>query len=301
MRRKIGFLLGLIALVALVAFVVRALSSRGPKQGELRVDSVPVASVFLDNKNIGKTPYKEKVDAGSYTLKLVPDSATAQLTSWQGKVDVGQNLLTYVNAALSESELSSAIDVVWLEKITSKKSELSVTTSPDGATVLVDDATKGLTPLTLQDIAPGDHTVSITSTGFLTRTLKIKTTPGYRVIANLKLALVSATPTPEASPTGSITPAPTGKTTPTPKISPTKAATSSANTVTPPKPYVIIKDTPTGFLRVRMEPSTGATEAGRVNPGEKYTILDSDNGWYQIRYDNSNTGWVSGQYTEKVE
>lgn len=293
MRRKIGFLLGIVILVVIVAFVVRALSARGPKQGELRVDSVPVASVFLDNKNIGKTPYKEKVDAGSYTLKLVADSTTSQLTSWEGKVDVGQNLLTYVNAALSESELSTAVDVVWLEKITSKNSELSVTTSPDGATVLVDDVTKGLTPLTLQDITPGDHTVSITSTGFLTRTLKIKTTPGYRVIANLKLALVSATPTPEASPTEEISPA--GKATPT------KAATSSASTTTPPKPYIVVKDTPTGFLRVREEPSTSATEAARVNPGEKYSILDTDNGWYQIRYDNTNTGWVSGQYVEKIE
>ncbi|OGG31210.1 hypothetical protein A3A63_02550 [Candidatus Gottesmanbacteria bacterium RIFCSPLOWO2_01_FULL_46_9] len=300
MKRKVFFLVGLIGLVFIIGALVRFLGNRGPKQGELRVDSQPAATIFLDNKNIGKTPYKDKVEFGEYTIKLVPETTTTALTSWQGKIVVGQNLLTYVNANLSESELTTAIDVVWLEKITSKQSELSVTTNPDGATVLVDDVSRGVTPLSLQDIAPGDHAVSVTSIGFLARSLKIKTTPGYRLIANLKLALSGATTTPEASPAESS--APSGKATPTPKLTPVKTATGSAGqTSDPPRPFVIIKDTPTGFLRVREEPSTSATEAGRVNPGEKYTISDTQSGWYQIKYDGINSGWVSGQYTEKVE
>ncbi len=291
MKRKIVFLAVLLGLVLLVAGVIRFLTNRGPKEGELRIDSVPVATIFLDNKNIGRTPFKDKVQSGEYTLKLVPESATAQLTTWEGKIAVGANLLTYVNAALSESELTTAVDVVWLEKITSKQSELSVTTSPDGATVLVDDATRGVTPLSVSDIAAGDHNLSITSSGFLSRSLKVKTTPGYRLIANLKLALSAGGQT--ASPTAA----------PTPDLSgtPTKPATSSSTKADPTKPFVTIKDTPTGFLRVRLEPSTGASEAGRVNPGEKYTYSDTQNGWYQIKYDGKNTGWVSGQYVEKTE
>lgn len=297
MKRKIVFLLSLIGLVLVVAFVVKMLTGRGPKQGELRVDSSPAASIFLDNKNIGRTPFKDKIEAGSYTIKVVPESITTQLASWEGKIVVGPNLLTYVNANLNESELSSAVDVLWLEKISSKQSELSVTTSPDGATVLVDDVTRGVTPVSLSDISPGDHTVTVTSAGFLTRTLKIKTTPGYRLISTMKLGLASGGQQ-EASPTPTLTVTPTGKVTTTP----TKIATSSASTVPdPPKPFLTVKDTPTGFLRVRMEPSTGASEAAQVNPGEKYTILDTQNGWHQIRYDGTNTGWVSGQYVSKTE
>lgn len=289
MKRKLVFLAILLGLVFLVAAVIRFLTNRGPKEGELRVDSQPVATIFLDNKNIGRTPFRDKVEAGEYALKLVPESATAQLTTWEGRIVVGQSLLTYVNAILSESELTTAVDVVWLEKITSKQSELSVTTSPDGATVLVDDQTRGVTPLSVSDIAPGDHNLSITSTGFLSRSLKIKTTPGYRLIANLKLALSAGG---QASPTA----------TPTPDLSDTPKATASASQKPdPPKPFVLIKDTPTGFLRVRLEPSTSASEAGRVNPGEKYTYSDTQNGWYQITYDGKNSGWVSGQYVDKVE
>lgn len=290
MKRKLVFLAILLGLVFLVAAVIRFLTNRGPKEGELRVDSQPTATIFVDNKNIGRTPFKDKVQAGEYTIKLVPESITTHLTTWEGRIVVGGNLLTYVNANLSESELTTAVDVVWLEKITSKNSELSVTTTPDGATVLVDDQTRGVTPLSVSDIAPGDHNLSITSSGFLSRMLKIKTTPGYRLIANLKLALSSGG---TASPTA------------TPEVgtpTPTKTATSSATEVPdPPKPFVRIKDTPTGFLRVRLEPSTSASEAARVNPGEKYTYFDTQNGWYQIKYDGKNTGWVLGQYAEKFE
>ena len=285
MKRKVFFLVWLTGLVFIVFALVLFLGNRGPKQGELRVDSQPVATIFLDNKNIGRTPFKDKVASGEYTLKLVPETTTVQITTWQGKVVVGQNLLTYVNANLSESELTTAIDLVWLEKITSKQSELSVTTNPDGATVLVDDVSRGVTPLSLQDIAPGDHTASVTSIGFLSRSLKIKTTSGYRLIANLKLALSGSSTPLESSPTA--TPAPTKK-----------AETTKPD---PIKPYVVIKDTPTGFLRVRMEPSTGATEAAQVKPGEKYSIVDTKNGWFEIKYDGTNAGWISGQYAEKVE
>ncbi len=308
MKRKILFIVGIIGVIGVIYAIIVILGNRGPKFGELRVDSQTPTSIFLDNKNIGKTPYKDKVATGEYTLKLVSDSTTPQLASWQGKVTVGQNLLTYVNANLGETDLTTAIDVVWLEKITSKQSELSVTTSPDGATILVDDVSRGVTPLSVQDILAGEHSVSVTNIGFLTRSIKIKTTAGYRVIANLKLALSGAPQNLIAEETASqsatlTTPTPTEKTSPTGKITPTPTPKTGATTTTkdPEKPFVVIKDTPTGFLRVRMEPSTSASEAGRVNPGEKYSLLDTKNSWYQIKFDGKNLGWVSGQYTDKVE
>ena len=293
MKRKIFFLIGIIGLIIIVIAVIRFLVTRGPKEGELRVDSQPEATVFLNDKNIGRTPYRDKQPTGDYTIKLVPDSATTQLTSWEGSISVGQNLLTYVNANISDSDLTTAVDVVWLQKITSSGSEFSVTTSPDGATVLVDDVVKGVTPLTLSDIIPGDHTVSITNTGFLSRTLQIKTTAGYRLIANLKLALSPGSPTPTASPTATAT---TTGTSGTPS-----ASSSASQKPNPPTPYVVIKDTPTGFLRVRMDASTTATEAARVNPGDKFHVEDSQSGWYEIKYDGTNMGWVSAQYVQAVQ
>ncbi|HCS79379.1 TPA: hypothetical protein DIV55_06625 [Patescibacteria group bacterium] len=299
MKRKLALFLVFLGLLAAVVGVVKLLTGRSGKLGELRVESAPPASVFLDNKHLGRTPFKDKVQAGEYTIKIVPEGTTPQLASWQGQISVGANLLTYVNANLAESELASAVDVLWLEKISGKLAELSITTNPDGASVLVDDETKGVTPLSLTDISTGDHSVTVTSPGFLSRTIKIKITPGYRVISSLKLALSAAgVPTPTPTPETTSMPTPTKA----PKATPTKTATSSASTQPDPaKPFVIIKDTPTGFLRVRMEPTTSATESGRVNPGEKYHLEDTKSGWYQIKYDGTRLGWISGQYAEKVE
>lgn len=300
MKRKLAFLAILLILASLVFGVVKFLGSRSPKLGELRVDSSPTVSIFLDSKHMGRTPFRDKVAAGEYTLKLVPESNLSEVASWQGKIVVGQNLLTYINANLSDSELTSAIDLLWLEKISSKLSELSIITNPDGATVMVDDQSRGVTPLMISDLSVGDHSLSITSPGFLPRSLNMKTTAGYKLIASLKLALSPSAQVPEASPTAS----PSGTIRPTPaltiKATPTKTATSSAQP-DPAKPFAIVKDTPTGFLRVRMEPSTAATEAARVNPGEKYHIFDEETGWYQIEYEVAKKGWISGQYAEKVE
>ncbi|MEK7587295.1 MAG: PEGA domain-containing protein [Patescibacteria group bacterium] len=291
MKRKLGFLVVLLSLVGIVIGLVKIWNGRIAKQGELRVESVPGASVFLDNKHMGRTPFRDKVQVGQYTIKIVPESGAQQVVSWQGPITVGPTLLTYVNANLSESELASAVDVLWLEKISSKNVELSVTTNPDGATVLVDDQTRGVTPLSTTDMTPGDHVVTVTSPGFLNRTLKIKATAGYRVIANSKLALSagSATPVATASPT------PTGQ--PVTRVTPTV----SPSTPDPIKPFVIIKETEIGYLRVRMEPAKTASLAGQVNPGEKYHIEESQSGWFKIKYDGTSVGWISGQYAEKVE
>lgn len=304
MRRKILFLVILLIVVGGILGLMRLVGFGGQKEGELRVDSQPAVSIFLDNKHIGRSPYKDKVQAAQYTIKLVPESTVDASASWQGKITVGGNLLTYVSSTLSDSELTSAVDVLWLEKISSKVSEVSVTTNPDGATILIDNETKGVTPLVISDVTPGDHTLTVNSPGFVSRTLKVKTTAGYRLIASIKLALSGEpvpTPTQEATPsptlTGKVTPTPSPKGSPTP----TKTATQSATIKDPAKPFVVILDTPTGFLRVRAQASISSQEVGRVNPGEKYHIEDEENSWYQIIYEGSSEGWISGQYAQKVE
>lgn len=307
MKQKMRYLVGLFIVVILVVVGMKLLSNRGPKQGVLKVESSPTTSIFLGNKHTGRTPFEDKVDAGDQAIRLVPESTTPSLSAWQGNVKISPNLLTYVNATLSDSEFTSAVDMLWLEKISSKRSEFSIISNPDGATVLIDGDTKGVTPLALVNFPTGDHALTISSAGFTARTLKIKTTAGFKLIANIKLALSAGSQqTVEASPSPSLSTVitPTSKTTskPIPTPTKTKVATSSAvMTQDPQKPYVLIKDTPTGYLNVRSEPKSGDNKISKVNPGEKYTILDASSGWYQILYNGTDKGWVAGQYTEKVE
>lgn len=284
MKRKIVFLVSILVLIVLIVGGVKLFSGGGSKEGVLKVASNPTASVFLDNKHVGRTPVETKVASGDYTIRLVPETTTQALASWQGSIKITPDILTYVNANLAESEFTTSVETMWLEKITSKLAEVAVRTNPDGAMASIDGETKGITPISIPNITAGDHALAIISSGFLPRNIKIKTTAGYKLNAVVKLALSGETP-PEASPS------------PTPQSTPTKA-TSSTDPITP---FVTIKDTPTGFLRVRLEPSTSASEAARINPGEKYHIEDEKTGWYQIKYDAKNLGWISGQYATKTE
>lgn len=303
MKRKIGFFTGILAIILLLLGVVKYFGGIKPKEGALTIQSSQPASVFLDNKHIGRTPVlKYSVAPGEYTVRIVPESTVVPLASWQGSVKITSGILTHVKISPAESEFATAVETIWLEKISSKVSEVDVVTNPDSATISLDGATKGITPLSLPSVAAGPHVLALASPGFVSQSIKIQTTVGYKLSAVVKLALsgspqeASPSPTPvlgTPTPTGKTTPAPTGKLTPTP----TKAASSAD----PAKPFVTIKDTPTGFLRVRMEPSTGASEAARINPGEKYHIEDEKTGWYQINYDTKNLGWISGQYATKTE
>lgn len=209
MRRKLFFLIGLVGFVILIVGVVKFIGS-APKQGVLKVNSVPSASIFLDNKHIGRTPFEDKVAAGDYTIKIVPDASSESLASWQGKITVAPGTLTYVNRDLSESELSSAGEILWLEKITSNKSELSITTIPDGATILLDDENKGLTPVAISSVTPADHSIAITSSGFAPRNVKVKTPAGYKLNALVQLALFTGKPNaPTASSSSALVASPT--------------------------------------------------------------------------------------------
>lgn len=299
-----------------IAFVLRfVVLGRSPKQGVLKITTNVTSRVLLENRELGRTPFEEKVATGEYTLKLIPEQSSTGYASWQGKIVIGPNFLTYVNRDLSESELTSAGETLWLEKVTSNKAELTILSVPDGANVLFDDQSKGVTPISLTDLPQGDHTLVLTSPGFEPRTMKVKLTSGYRLTSSVFLALSptqvalateeSATaaarlnttppaPTTKLGITPTKTPIPTSKATPTP---------TQASQQAPKK--IKVTDTPTGFLRVRKDPSTQAQVLGQVNPGDIFMVVDtqtvSGTIWYKIPYTESQMGWISGQYTEKVE
>jgi len=267
----------LIAVLGFGGYKLLSLRTRGTSG--LKVLSTPTASIFLDDKLIGKTPYDDKYASGEYILKLVPEGISAQTVSWQGKITLNPQVLTYVNRELGTSELTSAGETLTLEKISNSQTQLAVITQPDGATVIIDGQDKGTATATPIDVTAGEHELAVKSPGFTTRTVRVATATGYKLLVNIQLALAP------------------GQQIPSETVSPT--GTSAAKDIG--KPYVLIKDTPTGFLRVRVEPSTSATEAAQVKPGEKYPYLEEKSGWFKITYESGKVGWVSGAYAEKIE
>ncbi len=64
-------------------------------------------------------------------------------------------------------------------------------------------------------------------------------------------------------------------------------------------PKVVVKDTPTGFLRVREKAAVTSQELAKVAPGDELVLLEELDEWVRIRLSNGTEGYVSSTYVEK--
>jgi len=291
MKTKGIIIIVIVLALVLVGLIIKSkfFGRQGP--GALQISTTPTATVFLDGTQAGITPYfDDKIKAGEHTVKLVPESTEGNLTSWEGKVNLLPGILTSIKRTFAVNEAESSSEMITLEKAGRKdQSSLAVISIPDQAVVKLNGEPKGFTPLSLEDLAPADYQITISSSGYEEKTVSAHTIGGYKLIVNVKLAQTMEG-IEEATPSGATEEE--AETTPTPK----------AQATPPAKPYVKVKDTPTGFLRVRMGPSTSATETAQIKPGEMYPYLDEEkDGWLKIEYKKDEEGWVSGVYVDLVK
>ena len=283
MKSKMSLLLILVLLFAVFVAVRFFIFDKQNEYGKLKIISSPTASVFLNSAVIGKTPFEDKYKVGEYLLKLIPESTSTDTASWNGKINIYKNSLTYVNRELGSSDIASAGEIFTTTKMTKKpqnaqSGEIYVETEPQGAIITLDNDEKGVAPLILDNVRRGDHEISVFMPGFFRRTQKINVDPGYRVNAAFKLAIDQSSSFA--------------------KTSEDKTKTASSSGGTTDKTYVKIRDNPQGWLRVRVDGSIDATESAKVKPGEKYELMDEKTGWFKIKYNNNSEGLVSGNFTE---
>ncbi len=255
--------------------------------GEINIISTPKSVVYLDQIQVGSTPIQQKIKVGEYQIKLIPNKEASQSATWQGKIKVYKNAVTFVGRVLGTSDISTAGEILTVTKMSSKPSrddigEIAVESEPQGALVFLDLDEKGVAPLILTDVPKGTHELSIYLPGFIRRTLKLNVESGFRTSTTVKLAIDQLSQQ-EASKSATIT------------------NTSKNSSSTGAKSIMIrIKETPTGWLRVRSEPSVGASESAKVNPGESYALIEEIPNWYKILFNDEQEGWVAAQYSEKV-
>lgn len=287
MRKKVYLFLILLILFAGFLLAKGLFLSTTNQYGVLKVVSSPNASLFVNNVNIGKTPYEDKIKVGEYILKLIPEGEATQAASWQGKIKIYKNTKTYVNRELGSSDYSSAGEVFSIYPIKDKNYKkntgaIEVNTEPQGAIVYLDNEEKGVSPLIMTDVPIGDHEISVYLPGFFRRTQKINIDEGYQIEANFKLAVDQTSEFYKKQQ----------------EDEKSKEATAEAK---PKKPYLIVKENELGFLRVREKPTIYSSESARLKVGDKFEILEESQGWYKIEYEKGKEGWVSSLYVEKKE
>jgi len=277
-KKGLGLILAAIGLIGLLIFIFY----RGLDKGKatVRLNAYPKAKIYINNQEAGTTPYQnDSLKAGEMVFRLVPEATFS--ASWERKLVLTSNTETVINWEFDPDPEREAGEILYLEKTSLKdKAGLTVTCQPDACSVTVDGQMRGFAPLTLEDIGEGSHKIIISLPGYKTREILARAVKHYRLVAEVKLAKESTS---------------------TASIAEKEQGGEETTKEEIERPYVVIKDTSTGWLRVRMGPSTATTEAAKVNPGEKYPLLDEESGWYKIRYQKDKEGWISGRYAEKFE
>ncbi len=286
MKGKVLLFVGLLVLFGLFIFFRFVILDVRNTDGQLRITSSPAASIFINNVAVSKTPFDAKYKAGEYTIKLIPEVEATATATWQKKIKVEKKSVTYINIELGSTDLSSAGVVLYSTKSSVRSTlkdqgGLAVESDPPNALIYLDNDEKGVSTLEMTDIPKGDHELSVFMPGFIRYTQKINITPGYKVVAYVKLAI-----DPSQNP---------------PLQPDKKTATSSAETTlekSTSSTTVVIKGTPDGWLRVRDDATVNASESARVNEGDTFEVIEEKNNWYKIKYDGTREGWISAEYAQ---
>lgn len=250
----------LLLLTRLIDFGIQSLVGAQKVRG-LNVLSMPAgATVYLDDAEVGKTPFEDKnLSSGEHSLKVEKNGF-----SWQGKVKLNLGTVTVVNRDLGKDSSSSSGETLMLER----GSGLTVISSPDGASVEINGKAYGSSPVSIK-LPSGEYLLTLSKPNYLVRGIRAYLPEGYKLIVSADLALSEADLTVVQTPTITQT------------------------------PEVEVKETPTGFLRVRDKPSLAGKEIAQVKPGDTLILLEELSGWYRVRLSDGSEGYVSSSYAEK--
>lgn len=276
MRRIRVIILVLIVLVIASATVLFFIGAFRPKSAGLQIETNPESSVFIDEVLVGRTPYKDTRKPGEIVVKLIPDSFEKPLVPYETKINLIDGVETVISWNFGESYDLSSGEIVSFEKTANDEVELSVVSMPDSAQIQIDSQIKAFTPYKTSTLSQGEHELAVSADGFSEKSVRVRTLKGYKLTAVIKLE---------------------------PSEEPIEEETPEEEVVEEKIIEVEILSTPTGFLRVREEPTTQSEEVGRVEPGEKYVFIEEDeeSGWFKIEYEEGEEGWVSNTYSKKLE
>lgn len=247
------------------------------KKSGLEIESFPTATVYINGKEMGTTPFEnDNLNPGEKEIKLVTKSG-----SWNKKIELKNNIHTVVNWQFGETDDDTNGYILYLEKTgDNKKSGLIVKTVPEKTYITVTNEIKGQSPKKITDIGEGDKQLILSFPGYKSMTMFIKAIKGYQLVVEAKLAKEKIT---------------------IDTTVPNQASQSSKLSTQTNNKKITIKTTETGWLKVREASSSSSKEISRVNPGEKYNLLDETADWIKIDLGNNQNGWISASYAEKDE
>lgn len=179
-----------------------SLEPQGPQLGAIQVASMPGSSqIFLNDNYEGKTPDTGYLDIpmlnpGIYAIRI----SHPQNQDYQGTVAVNAGQVSTVNVALQAAPVPATVN-----------GTLMVQSNPSGAAIFLDNLFKGVTPLNLPSVPPGEHALTLRINGYDDAVRQVSITGGNTtdvVIEMVPTAPLTQEPTQTSEPTQTKSPAP---------------------------------------------------------------------------------------------
>ncbi|NIT03720.1 PEGA domain-containing protein [Candidatus Saccharibacteria bacterium] len=241
---------------------------------ELLVITKPVAEVFLDGESIGDSPLSRSIDPGEYELEIKKEGYFPRTV----KISVRDGFRLNVSANLALRPFPESP-----QELSSPHNKITLSNLSTGIQALYSDLSVWVQGVVFWVTREGGASYDF----FLTEDGKFYDSAGSEV------AIASLPRTEESYSVGYLGQGSTLS----------QAGQNTLNLVisklypTPPK--VQILETGLGFLRVRSGPGTTYSEIGKAAPGDTYTYLSEQGGWFKIDF-QGREGWVSAEFSKKL-
>jgi hypothetical protein len=152
---RLGHVVATAATIAAGVWLYQNRTPSPPPDGTLRIESAPSrAAVEIDGSLRGLTPYRTRLPGGTYTVLVIGDHGREELSA---QVRSGVETVHHVRLPGAPAHSGPAH--------IGPGGRLQVSSEPTGALVLVNDIERGAAPVTIDDLAPGEHDVEVRSDG----------------------------------------------------------------------------------------------------------------------------------------
>lgn len=271
-RKILSTILAILGMAIIGLAILYFLGVFKEQEAGILIETDPVATVYIDNLELGKTPFEINRKPGEISIRVKPDKINdLVLDDYETKISLIPGIKTIIKRDFRESEDYSSGATVSFEKLGGTESYVTVVSVPDNSQVLIDGRVYGYTPIRVK-IPAGDHNLVVTADKYLEKSLPIRVYKGYKLTASVKLAKAN-----ESVPT---------------------------STPVPEEEFLFrvkIDKTDVGFLRVREGAGIGFPEVAQVKPGEEYGVIEEgEKGrWYKIKLPEID-GWVSAEFVTPI-
>ncbi len=144
-----------------------------PTVGDIAIISTPpMASVILDGRAVGTTSYFARaIPVGSHSITL-------KLTGYQDVTD------TIVVSGGTLTKVYNMVPATAIAPVAAQGS-LSITSTPPGVNILIDNNNYGVTPLNTLKLSPGSHEIELTKKGFSDLSDTVVISPNLETVKSL--------------------------------------------------------------------------------------------------------------------